>query len=761
MRKPPAGSTRFRNANSCHSLFDPKMTGATMNEAATELWLLPKQQEVFDLRRKSWNSGYRPVAVYGPESGGSSPGKRPSGDDWTGRARQNPPEAAISAPKSNRLNTGVLCDGLRAADIDIDEVETAEAVVALALRLLGGAPIRFRENSPRRLLLYRVVKGEPPKRIISGPKGKIEILGRGQQFVAFGMHESGVEYRWNPPNFIDFHRDSLNAVTEAQIEAFLREAAIVIGAVLPNTSAQGKVTEREAAYASTALSKNFIDLSAMGEGSGRNNALNGTAFRMGRMIGAGWIDRITVETALAEASRHNGYEAKCGRKAVNATIKSGLESGMKQPHEPLGDVPVLQGVIDLVAQGQERFRLPSANTATPLSAPKSMPSNGDTAIVFRVSDVKSVPIEWLWRTRIAYGKVIMIAGDPGLWKSQLAAYIIARITTGTPWPNNDGRPQIGNAVMLSCEDDIGDTIHPRLEAAGADLHRVHVMQAVRTDKGAMRGLSLITDIRHIESYLDTNPDVRLIIIDPITAYLDKADTHKTADVRAALMPLQTMAANRKVAVVVISHHNKSGGNGKAVNAVTGSGAFVALARASFTVIKSKNDEDVCLFLETKNNLAKAKGLSYRVKLKTLPDGIEAPYIVFDEGTIDISADEAIGEGSPQRDQSQFDAARQFLIEELRNGPVPSKLLFERAAEQRISEKTLRRAQKELGVKSKKNAQFQGGWIWELPFETGDWETVKVNLESSKMANSAKGGRPETGVSLGFSGHLWPSQDGKG
>jgi putative DNA primase/helicase len=166
-------------------------------------------------------------------------------------------------------------------------------------------------------------------------------------------------------------------------------------------------------------------------------------------------------------------------------------------------------------------------------------------------------------------------------------------------------------------------------------------------------------------------------------------------------------------------------------------------------------------LETKNNLAKAKGLSYRVQLKTLPDGIEAPYIVFEEGTVDISADEAIGEGSAQRDHSQFDAAKQFLIEELRHGPVSSTQLFERATEQQISIKTLRRAQKELGVKPIKNAQFQGGWIWEFPYETGDWDTVKASLKAPNMANDAKDAHANEGVSLGFSGHLWPVQDGKG
>jgi hypothetical protein len=150
-----------------------------MSDPTKKLWLLPKQQAVLDIRQALWSSGYRPVPVYSPEVGGSSPGKWPCGDYWTGHARRNPPEAAISAPKNDRLNTGILGDGLRAADIDIDDAETAEAVAALALRLLGGAPVRFRENSPRRLLLFRAAEGEPSNGSFQARKGKSKSLGTG------------------------------------------------------------------------------------------------------------------------------------------------------------------------------------------------------------------------------------------------------------------------------------------------------------------------------------------------------------------------------------------------------------------------------------------------------------------------------------------------------------------------------------------------------------------------------------------------------
>jgi RecA-family ATPase len=112
-----------------------------------------------------------------------------------------------------------------------------------------------------------------------------------------------------------------------------------------------------------------------------------------------------------------------------------------------------------------------------------------TATIVRVSSVQPQPIRWLWPGRIARGKVTLVAGDPGLGKSQFTAYLAARVTTGQLWPAGEGRPPKGNVIMLSAEDDIADTIRPRLEAAGADIDRVHVLTAIK-EADALRGFNL-------------------------------------------------------------------------------------------------------------------------------------------------------------------------------------------------------------------------------------------------------------------------------
>lgn len=339
-------------------------------------------------------------------------------------------------------------------------------------------------------------------------------------------------------------------------------------------------------------------------------------------------------------------------------------------------------------------------------------------ILTRVSDVEAQEIRWLWCGRIALGKVTVIAGHPGLGKSQLTAFIAAKVTTGGAWPNADGFAPLGSVIMLSCEDDIADTIRPRLEAAGADLTKVDAVEGVYSVKGARRVFHVKDDMPHLEAALDRVEGVKLVIIDPITAYLDGEDSHNTGDVRSALAPLQDLAMQRGIAVVVVSHLNKSGGSGRAVNAVTGSGAFVALARGAFLIEKDADDPERRLLLPIKNNLAQSPGLAFRVREKLLDNGIRAPFLEFENGTVDITADEALAQASgPRRSGgSALEDATLFLIEHLEFGPMPAKEMGDLAMAAGISRKTLRKAHVELGVISRKDAGKNGGWIWALPLK---------------------------------------------
>src|SRR6185312_9385094 len=102
-----------------------------------------------------------------------------------------------------------------------------------------------------------------------------------------------------------------------------------------------------------------------------------------------------------------------------------------------------------------------------------------------LSTVKVEQVRWLWPGRIPLGKITILDGDPGLGKSLITLDLIARLTTGRGMPDEPGaslRELSGDphgAVLLSAEDGLGDTIAPRLLAAGGDPERVIALQTVR------------------------------------------------------------------------------------------------------------------------------------------------------------------------------------------------------------------------------------------------------------------------------------------
>jgi Protein of unknown function (DUF3987)/Bifunctional DNA primase/polymerase, N-terminal len=93
---------------------------------------------------------------------------------------------------------------------------------------------------------------------------------------------------------------------------------------------------RRQAYAAAALDGAVAELSAAPSGK-RNETLNAVAFRLGRMIARGWVDKKTVTDALLDACDANKYLREHGHRATIKTIESGIEAGRKAPHPDLPD----------------------------------------------------------------------------------------------------------------------------------------------------------------------------------------------------------------------------------------------------------------------------------------------------------------------------------------------------------------------------------------------------------------------------------------
>ena len=199
----------------------------------------------------------------------------------------------------------------------------------------------------------------------------------------------------------------------------------------------------------------------------------------------------------------------------------------------------------------------------------------------------------------------------------------------------------------------------------------------------------------------------LIIIDPITAHLGKTDSHVTAEVRAALIPLQTLAAETSAAVVLISHLNKGGsGDVSAMNRVTGSGAFIAVCRSAWLIAGDPNDAEKRrrILAPIKNNLGDDKtGFAYTIEGVTLPNGIGTSRVVFDPICVHVSADELLQQVTPAAEErkSALNEACDFLRTELKSGSISADDLEEARKAKAIAPATLKRARKALGVQAKK------------------------------------------------------------
>ena len=89
---------------------------------------------------------------------------------------------------------------IHAFDVDCDDPDKAAEVTSMVSR--AGGIIRYREGSPRTLVVFRPEHPFDPRKLINlgesaeRYKNKVEFYGRRKQFVAAGTHPSGERYKW-------------------------------------------------------------------------------------------------------------------------------------------------------------------------------------------------------------------------------------------------------------------------------------------------------------------------------------------------------------------------------------------------------------------------------------------------------------------------------------------------------------------------------------------------------------------------------------
>ena len=552
---------------------------------------------VADLRASLRAAGYAPLALYNPDQdrtvGGdpippTSRGKVPLGAKW-----QEGGQAPLDA---RALNTGLLTAGLQAFDLDIDDPALVRDIRDRIVSRFGEAPMRIRAGSPRCLLLYRAPPGmQPAKRAVSGPLGKVEVLGRGQQFLALGTHYTGATLEWMPEAPGQVRADALPIAKFEDVAALLAEIAPLLGVEPQAPAAPGKLNGAHAP-SRHGLVADIFDVAAALR-TIPNDAPGADWEAWNRMGMALWSATAGASAGAdlfhAWSSRHPSYD--------HAATEERWTHYATSPPTGIG-AGTLFHMARQTAEEPPPFEIPTDAEPQPDAEPEPPPAPPARALWFSdaVRAEKDIPLRpWLAKGYLLRGSVTLIAGAGSAGKSSLfKAWSIACVL-GISFHRFQPLQHL-RALSYNVEDD-RDEEDRRLSATLRQFGRVgsELSGNLRTvgprDIGTLierdphTGKIHLTDamldlIQHIEEF---KPDV--VFLDPLVE-LHTTEENDNTGLRAIIAQLRALAVQHKIAIVLAHHARKGTVTPGDPDAVRGAGAIVGAARVVFTVCGMTDEE---------------------------------------------------------------------------------------------------------------------------------------------------------------------------
>ena len=306
------------------------------------------------------------------------------------------------------------------------------------------------------------------------------------------------------------------------------------------------------------------------------------------------------------------------------------------------------------------------------------------------SNVNATEIEWLWYPYIPMGKITLLQGDPGSGKSTLMMNVIAAASTGSQMPDGSKQKKAFHVIYQCSEDDVSDTIKPRLKAAGAECRNVAFVNEETV-------FLTLDDEMLRRAIADFN--AKLIVIDPVQAYVGDADLSNASGMRKKLRQLAVWASLYNCAIVLIGHLNKRQGN-KDIYRSLGSIDLIAAARSVIQIEAGEMLSDPNVMRHVKSSLA--------------PKGEDRFFIIDRSRTIrwvESQLTPAQSEFAKRKREPKQQRAIDILRAELSSGPKKVSELHQKAGENGIGDKTLTVAKTKIGARS---VRKDGTWFWQMP-----------------------------------------------
>jgi len=315
-----------------------------------------------------------------------------------------------------------------------------------------------------------------------------------------------------------------------------------------------------------------------------------------------------------------------------------------------------------------------------------------------MSTVQPEPVTWLCDQYVPMAEITNLVGMGSAGKSTLCAYLAGRVTTGLPFHGVRQPTPKGSVLILCDEESLECGIRPKLDANGADPRMVHCLKSILKPDGKPDYFDITRHLEILNSKIDQLGHVRLLILDPITAYLGRTRANDNAETRAALIGLQDLAREYSLAVVGINHLSKKQ-DLDLVNRVLGSVAFVNASRSTLGIWRECTEDGKYtgrrMLGVLKSNYAEVENLP------TLAYRIEDLAVCFQGETIDKPLDAFVRSQGTQRrgrkEQANVSKFKEWLQERLKVGPLKIDAIQRQAEALGVSQSRMYAAGDSLGV----------------------------------------------------------------